>query len=612
MKKTNSDSNSQGGCGSTKNDSLISVKEMCSYDNVVLYDLCDTDDKTDSLVPSIGIKKSVVLTGEMVQIPIKNIKISEIHSKIYESEKKRDKINELKDSIKLIGQLQPIIIALFNGQNYLLDGRLRLIAMLELGFDFISVIISPSVNDGDTLDNLVMQYHIRKELTASEKLKEIKQILRIGEETSGRYIGKDNLRKIVSKKLGKGFQRSSVIDLENIIEFEMQTNFDLGLAEKVVSGQLKVAKGTELVSEINSNNYTPEMEKESKVVSQYLDGTYDFNETKKLIKSKIEKADGDKEEKPEYLIKTNRYEIRQGSIFNVDLSDVTFDVIFSSPPYALQREYGDNKTEEVGVEKNVDDYIQNIVDAFEIGYTQLSEKGSLFVNINDTWRDGFSLNVIEKFIVEMGNRGIRKVQVIAWEKKTAKPSPNTVKRLINKFEYVIHFSKSYDYEWHPVGKPKSNLKAHRNCKEVGVKNVRYSLPNKISILGNMLNENVLEGVEDFMHFGNIIKTNPNLLKRQFEEGEDQHTATFNMLLPLIPILLTCPRDRQAVIGDLFAGTSTTGEVALALGHNFVGVELYKSNCETSARVLAEALEDFKDVNLMEELFEIEVEQLIAA
>ena len=247
-----------------------------------------------------------------------------------------------------------------------------------------------------------------------------------------------------------------------------------------------------------------------------------------------------------------------------------------------------------------------------IRYNRLSEKGSLFVNINDTWRDGFSLNVIEKFIVEMGNRGIRKIQVIAWEKKTAKPSNNQVKRLINKFEYVIHFAKNADYEWHSVGKPKKNLIVQKNCNEIGLKKRGYSLPNKISTLGNMLNENVLDGVEDFMHFGNIIKTNPNLLKRQFEEGEDPHTATFNMLLPLIPMLLTCPRDRQAVIGDVFAGTSTVGEVALAMGHNFVGVELYDKNCETSARVLAEALEDFKDVNLMDELFECELELSNAA
>ena len=604
-KKTN-EPNPQGGKVSTV-DCLISVKEMCSYDDVVLDNLCDTEDKTDTLVPSIGIKKSVVLTGEMVQIPIDEILISKIHLKLYESDLKRDKINELKDSIKEIGQLQPIIIALFMGQNYLLDGRIRLIAMKELGYEFISVIISPSVNDGDTLDNLVLQYHIRKELTAAERLNEIIEILQIGRYQVNKYIGIDKRRDMVSKKLGRGFSRSNVIDLSKIIEFELENDFGHTFSTSILEGKMKVSDGLTIIQGITELDYTKENEKESCIVKSFLDKKINVEKTIEYL------ADYKKKKTPliEYPRCTGSYEIRQGNIFEVDLTDQTFDDVFSSPPYALQRKYGD-KMVEVGVEKNVDDYIKNICDAFEKCYNQLTETGSLIVNLNDTWKDGFSLNVIERFVMEMDRRGIRKVQWVFWEKPNPKPQGDNVHRYVNKFEFLIHFAKTKDYTWNKLGKRKSNLKVQSGCSEVGSKKKGHSLPSVISACSNLFSENMMEGIDGLSEIANSIKNNPMILKRQFEKGEIPHTATFNMLLPLIPLKSTLPTDRQGTVCDPFAGTSSCGETAMALGHKFFGIELYDYNCKTSARVLSQAEEMFKDVNLMDELFESEVEILNAA
>jgi DNA modification methylase len=90
--------------------------------------------------------------------------------------------------------------------------------------------------------------------------------------------------------------------------------------------------------------------------------------------------------------------------------------------------------------------------------------------------------------------------------------------------------------------------------------------------------------------------------KTYNAGEEKHTATFSQNIPLIPLLLTCPRDRQALIFDPFSGTATTGQVALALGHRYVGAELYEKNVKISTRILSQ-FENDTIPNLYDEIFE---------
>lgn len=328
----------------------------------------------------------------------------------------------------------------------LIDGMLRYLVLKELNTTEVSVLFSTvMVTDEMSLEDIVMEYQIRKELSLSEKVKEIKQILLIGKPKDNKYYNMDKRRESVSLRLGKGFKRSSIIDLEKVMLFENDYDFDLKLSEKIISGQLPLQKSINLLDLIRENEYTSAMESESYIIKNFLEGKYDLNQTEKLIKKKVGKDDDDKPYRPNFPQSTSRYQLIQGSVYDVDLSDVTFDVIFSSPPYHLQRVYGNNDVQEVGIDKDVDSYIKSLVDAFEIGYKRLSDTGSMFININDTYRDGFSLNIIEKFVCEMERRGMRKVQTICWEKKNPKPMGNDVHRLTNKFEYIIHVSKTKNY-----------------------------------------------------------------------------------------------------------------------------------------------------------------------
>lgn len=564
--------------------------------------------KADTLVPELKINNiDGYETGVIVSIPINEIVLTPIHQRMYNSSEKRHKIDELKESISICGQLQPIVIIKHDGKNYLLDGRLRQIAMIELDFQFISAIISPSVNDGDTLENLFIQYHIRKELSDNEKLNEIIELLQIGKKVPNKYIGSESRRRMLSLKLGKGFSETNLKKLEKVISFEIENQFDYIISKAIINNKLNINNAQTLLQVIQDTNYTSQYEKQHGVIQGLIDNKYILNDAVKQLQSatlKNKLIENNLSNKTLHPTNSENYEIRQGDIFEVDLSGDTYDVVFTSPPYLLQREYG-SSMKEIGVEKNVDEYITNLVEIFQKVYLHLSERGSIFVNINDTWKDGFSLNVIEKFVVEMEKNGIHKVQMIHWEKPNPKPQGNNVHRYINKFEYIIHLAKSKNYIWNKIGKKKSNLLIHRHCAEVGRPNNGYSIPDLISACTNLISENMIEGLDGYIELTSSLKNNPNILKRKYIHGEDKHTATFNVLLPLLPLLSTLPRDRQGVVFDPFAGTSTTGETALALGHKFLGIELYENNCKTSARVLSQSEDKFRDLNLSDELFEPE-------
>jgi len=76
-----------------------------------------------------------------------------------------------------------------------------------------------------------------------------------------------------------------------------------------------------------------------------------------------------------------------------------------------------------------------------------------------------------------------------------------------------------------------------------------------------------------------------------------HPATFSDNLPVIPLLISTPKDRKSVVMDPFMGTGSCGVTALQLGFKFVGVELYEKNIRTAERILDEGQESFDEESL---------------
>ena len=223
------------------------------------------------------------------------------------------------------------------------------------------------------------------------------------------------------------------------------------------------------------------------------------------------------------------------------------------------------------------------------GYDKLKVTGSMFVNLGETYKDGECLGITQMLDVEMKRRGVRYIDTIIWEKDTNKPYPNHVKRLNPGYEVILHFvkTKNYYFERFKIENNKT-LKVTRGCGEKGSTSVTYHIPNKYDQFRNVLNENEVS---------NVLSIQVHKNRTKHIEGEVLHPATFSSNLPVIPLLISTPKNRNSVVFDPFMGSGSCGVTALLLGFKFVGVELYEKNITTAERILSEGQESFDEESL---------------
>ena len=126
------------------------------------------------------------------------------------------------ESISSIGQQQPITVVR-NGSKYIvIDGVLRLYAMIRLNLNEIDAIVCEFVTtDEFSLSDLIIHHQIRKQKTIIEKLNEVKTLLRIDSHDKNPLRDKEKRVSLISSLLGgKGWGRNNVFSLENILRWE--------------------------------------------------------------------------------------------------------------------------------------------------------------------------------------------------------------------------------------------------------------------------------------------------------------------------------------------------------------------------------------------------------
>lgn len=254
-----------------------------------------------------------------------------------------------------------------------------------------------------------------------------------------------------------------------------------------------------------------------------------------------------------------------------EVKDGSIQLVITSPPYyGGIRDY-DIELDQLGHEKTPEEFAVNLANHFDDTKRVLKPSGSLVVNIADTIDPQTKQQSLAPyyFVTEMAKRNWHISGVYIWLKSRFRPTlPG--KRGIAVFEYIYHFSKSPNYDYH----------------KTWVSSVSDPIYNPV-IFGKAENSSrVIKDVFDLRDDSNdgVINwacANESLLRRVCDkEGiEMSHSATFPIMIPSLFInLLSIPGD---TVLDPFSGTATTGAACKVLGRNYIGYELNKEYIDIS-------------------------------
>lgn len=257
----------------------------------------------------------------------------------------------------------------------------------------------------------------------------------------------------------------------------------------------------------------------------------------------------------------------------MNLEKESIQTIITSPPYFGLRKYGKSLSEkesEIGREKEVDSYINHLVQVFEHLKPALKKDGIVWVNLGDSYVKGNLQGVPWRFAIAMQNKGWILRSDIIWHKPNAMPS-SVKNRPTTDHEYIFMFTlseKNYFYdadairEEHVTFTEKSKMKGGRN--HLGKKG---GTPENGKNAGN---SNLHDGRWD-QAFHPLGRNKRTVWSIPLGKYKGAHFAVFPEKL-VETCLLAATKEGDTVL-DPFFGSGTTGVVALKHNRNYIGIEL---------------------------------------
>jgi DNA modification methylase len=253
-----------------------------------------------------------------------------------------------------------------------------------------------------------------------------------------------------------------------------------------------------------------------------------------------------------------------------ELSSQSVNCCVTSPPYWGLRDYGNNK--QIGLEKNPDEFIAELVDVFREIKRVLRDDGTLWVNMGDSYAGGIkggdlkSSGLKSKDLVgipwmlafALRADGWYLRQDIIWHKPN--PMPESVRdRCTKAHEYVFLLSKSdkYYFDAEAMKEPSAGL-GKTKIRFGGKKYGDSDDPKHATKSGN-----------EYTDSGTRNKRSVWSVTAKPFKGA--HFATFPPDLIEPCILAGCPEG--GVVIDPFFGAGTTGLVAQRHGREWIGCEL---------------------------------------
>jgi site-specific DNA-methyltransferase (adenine-specific) len=429
--------------------------------------------------------------------------------------------DEIRNNIQEFGLLTPLLV---NFNYEIISGNLRHQIALDLGFEEVPVVF------------IDIPEELKAVLSVSTNQFRVKSMVEIASEI--RFYDE-------YYSVGRG-KRTDLRPQMKVVKDEKDT------AYKSI-GQYKINRIKSIekkVIQLHGDN----VEKLNKELSKVDKGEITLNQLDKKLDREVLKKCNEVVVPEKYDYITEKVKIFNSSCEDMyQLEDNSVQLIVSSPPYFQARVYK-NGENELGREKTPEEFINNLVNLFDDAKRVLKDEGSLYVNINDTCRDGAYQAIPQRFVVEMLKSGswILNDEII-WTKTNPKYSPG--KRSVRSHEYIFHFVKSknfyFDDSWLDGVDDKTNTFSY------GTNNLFPKLISGMDFRDGVVRTNVA--------------TTQQLRKKCEEKGFFlNHTSVFPEVIPIIPILTTT-RPGDSVL-DLFNGTGTVAEVCIKLQRGFYGFE----------------------------------------
>jgi site-specific DNA-methyltransferase (adenine-specific) len=429
---------------------------------------------------------------------------------------------EIRNNIREFGLLTPLLV---NFEYEIISGNLRHQIALDLGLEEVPVVFIDAPEE------------MKAVLSISSNQFRVKSMVEIASEIRF-YDEYYSLR------------RGERTDLNPQLKLVKE---EKSIAYKSI-GQYKINKIKSIekkVIQLHGDN----IEKLNKELSKVDKGEVTLNQLSKKLDREVLKKCNEVVIPTQYEYITEKVKIFNSSCGDLHhLEDESIQTVITSPPYFQMRNYGTGKNQ-LGLEKDVLDFIKNLCDLFEDTKRVLKSEGSMFVNINDCVIDGQYQSVPELFLIEMRRRGWRYVDQYLWLKTNAQFTHG--KRSVRNYEPIFHFVKSAEYFFNDTWL--TEFVDEKNSMSMGTK-MKY--PKLVS--GLDFRDKILKSAGS-----NTL----DLRKKCITEGNFlmEHSATFPLSLPLIFVLSTSkPGD---TILDMFNGTASTGEVSILTNRKYVGYEL---------------------------------------
>lgn len=299
------------------------------------------------------------------------------------------------------------------------------------------------------------------------------------------------------------------------------------------------------------------------------------------------------------------------------IPSTSVDSFIFSPPYWQLRDY--RFKGQWGLEKTPEEYLENLWKLMDEIKRILKPKGTVWVNLGDTYGTQAGTAMGKKYITKTGKinhiengstllkgnvphksllllphrfaigcmeRGFLVRNDIVWAKPNGMPESVT-DRFAKKHEYIFLLvkNKKYHFNLNAVRDPHKAISLHRAKYQVtlfgGDPNNPRGASSKGARNGGTLTTITLnpkgKNPGDVTDFWKISTKEPN----------EKHYATFNKDLITKPILAGCPKG--GIILDPFCGVGTTGVRAIEFGRNFIGIEGKKLYARIAGKNIKQAL-----------------------